>query len=276
MTKIPLIAVILASLVGATPALAEETVTTIGAGMVTCQFFAEEYRKNPVITETLALVWAQGFMLGDQYRPQLPKHTGKEPQRLDPGATESQGSELLQRSPDGESDRCDISALHELPEHVPLPALAQSKFSCALRNTNGKITRYGYVFDSADGQAVVTLQHEGEEAYTYKQSYIAEHRYITLTSTRGFTPGTGFAQTMVIGFHGGNIEIERPRLRSFEGKEQALPSWEASVAVTGSAKWAMNQMLINVATREFARSVRLPAGDVPAFARRGFPDAVLF
>ena len=62
MTKIPLIAVILASLVGATPALAEETVTTIGAGMVTCQFFAEEYRKNPVITETLALVWAQGFM----------------------------------------------------------------------------------------------------------------------------------------------------------------------------------------------------------------------
>ena len=33
-----------------------------------------------------------------------------------------------------------------------------------------------------------------------------------------------------IGFHGGNIEIERPRLRSFEGKEQALPSWEASVA----------------------------------------------
>src|ERR1700733_11469425 len=33
---------------------------------------------------------------------------------------------------------------------------------------------------------------------------------------------------------------------------------------TGSGKWAMNQMLINVATRKFARSVRLPAGDVPA------------
>ena len=62
-----------------------------------------------------------------------------------------------------------------------------------------------------------------------------------------------------IGFHGGNIEIERPRLRSFEGKEQALPSWEASVAEDWLGKWAMNRMLINVATRKFARSVRLPA-----------------
>ena len=34
-------------------------------------------------------------------------------------------------------------------------------------------------------------------------------------------------------------------------------------------KWAMNQMLINVATRKFARSVRLPAGDVPAPAGAG-------
>jgi putative transposase len=67
-----------------------------------------------------------------------------------------------------------------------------------------------------------------------------------------------------IGFHGGKVEIERPRLRDFEGKEQALPSWEAAVAEDWLGKWAMNQMLINVATRKFARSVRLPEGDVPA------------
>ena len=72
-----------------------------------------------------------------------------------------------------------------------------------------------------------------------------------------------------IGFHGGNIEIERPRLRGFEGKERALPSWEAAVAEDWLGKWAMNQMLINVATRKFARSVRLPAGDVPASAGAG-------
>ena len=58
--------------------------------------------------------------------------------------------------------------------------------------------------------------------------------------------------------------ISRSSDQGFEGKEQALPSWEASVAEDWLGKWAMNQMLINVATRKFARSVRLPAGDVPA------------
>src|SRR6266704_1076185 len=72
-----------------------------------------------------------------------------------------------------------------------------------------------------------------------------------------------------IGFHGGKVEIERPRLRDFAGKEQALPSWEAAVAEDWLGKWAMNQMLINVSTRKFARSVRLPEGDVPAPAGAG-------
>jgi putative transposase len=67
-----------------------------------------------------------------------------------------------------------------------------------------------------------------------------------------------------IGFHGGKVEVERPRLRGFDGKEQALPSWEAAIAEDWLGKWAINQMLINVATRKFARSVRLPEGDVPA------------
>jgi putative transposase len=56
-----------------------------------------------------------------------------------------------------------------------------------------------------------------------------------------------------IGFHGGKVEIERPRLRGFDGKEQPIPSWEAAVAEDWLGKWAMNQMLINVSTRERAR-----------------------
>ena len=67
-----------------------------------------------------------------------------------------------------------------------------------------------------------------------------------------------------IGFHGGKVEIARPRLRSFDGKEQALPSWEGAMTEDWLGKWAMNQMLINVSTRKFARSMRLPEGDVPA------------
>jgi putative transposase len=70
-----------------------------------------------------------------------------------------------------------------------------------------------------------------------------------------------------IGFHGGKVEIERPRLRSFDGKELALASWEAAQSEDWLGKWAMNQMLINVSTRKFQRSVRLPEGGVPA--RRG-------
>ena len=67
-----------------------------------------------------------------------------------------------------------------------------------------------------------------------------------------------------IGFHGGKVEIARPRLRGFDGKELALPSWEGALTEDWLGKWAMNQMLINVSTRKFQRSMRLPEGDVPA------------
>jgi putative transposase len=67
-----------------------------------------------------------------------------------------------------------------------------------------------------------------------------------------------------IGFHGGKVEIERQRLRGFDGKEYVLPSWDSAVGEDLLGKWAMNQMLINVSTRRFKRSVRLPEGDVPA------------
>jgi len=67
-----------------------------------------------------------------------------------------------------------------------------------------------------------------------------------------------------IGFHGGKVEVERPRVRGLDGGEYVLPSWESAVGEDLLGKWAMNQMLINVSTRRFKRSVRLPEGDVPA------------
>src|ERR1700692_4002217 len=78
-----------------------------------------------------------------------------------------------------------------------------------------------------------------------------------------------------IGFHGGKLEIERPRLRSFEGKEQALPSGEAAVTEDWLGKWAMNQMLINVSTRKFKRSVRLPEADVASPAGSGLSTSAV-
>src|SRR5665647_219406 len=67
-----------------------------------------------------------------------------------------------------------------------------------------------------------------------------------------------------IGFHGGKIEVDRPRVRARSGAEVALPSWEAAMAEDWLGQWAMNLMLINVSTRKFGRAVRLPGGDVPA------------
>ena len=72
-----------------------------------------------------------------------------------------------------------------------------------------------------------------------------------------------------IGFHGGTVPVNRPRVRSRDGREIALPSWEAARAEDWLGKWAMNLMLINVSTRKFGRAVRLPEGDMPAFAADG-------
>jgi putative transposase len=72
-----------------------------------------------------------------------------------------------------------------------------------------------------------------------------------------------------IGFHGGKVELERPRVRSLAGQELPLPSWDRAVEENWLGQWAMNLMLMNVSTRKFRRAVRLPAGDVPAPAGAG-------
>lgn len=67
-----------------------------------------------------------------------------------------------------------------------------------------------------------------------------------------------------IGFHGGKVTVHRPRVRGYDGREMALPSWTAAQAEDWLGRWAMNLMLINVSTRKLRRAVRLPEGDLPA------------
>ena len=57
-----------------------------------------------------------------------------------------------------------------------------------------------------------------------------------------------------IGFHGGKVTVHRPRVRSFDGHEVALPSWTAAQAEDWLGRWAMNLMLINVSTRKLRRA----------------------
>jgi putative transposase len=86
-------------------------------------------------------------------------------------------------------------------------------------------------------------------------------RHCRSASRRGYRWGRTSGK---IGFHGGKIDIERPRIRARGGKELVLASWERAVAEDWLGAWAMNQMLINVSTRKFRRAMRLPQGDVPA------------
>jgi transposase-like protein len=73
-----------------------------------------------------------------------------------------------------------------------------------------------------------------------------------------------------LGFHGGKVAIERPRVRGRgDGAELSLPSWQAAVAEDWLGRCAMNLMLINVSTRRFGRAVRLPEGDIAAAAGAG-------
>jgi putative transposase len=72
-----------------------------------------------------------------------------------------------------------------------------------------------------------------------------------------------------ISFHGGRVAVRRPRVRSYDGHELALPTWTAARAEDWLGRWAMNLMLINVSTRKLRRAVRLPEGDLPAIAGDG-------
>ena len=65
-----------------------------------------------------------------------------------------------------------------------------------------------------------------------------------------------------IGFHGGKVDVRRPRVRS-DGHEVQLPTWRTAQAEDWLGRWAMNLMLINVSTRKLKRAVRLPEGDLP-------------
>ena len=59
------------------------------------------------------------------------------------------------------------------------------------------------------------------------------------------------------------------------GRNWLCQAGRAAVAQDWLGKWSMNQMLINVATRKFARSVRLPEGDVPAPAGAGLSKSAV-
>src|SRR4051812_13306304 len=69
-----------------------------------------------------------------------------------------------------------------------------------------------------------------------------------------------------IGFHGGKVDIERPRLRGFDGKEHPVPSWEAAVAENRVGEGGAKPEPIKFSTPPFSPPVGLPEGGGAAAA----------
>jgi putative transposase len=71
----------------------------------------------------------------------------------------------------------------------------------------------------------------------------------------------GYADEAELVFGGRRVAVKRPRVRSSDGKEVPLPSWERFAAEDPLSERAVEQMVLGVATRKYARSLEpLPAG----------------
>jgi putative transposase len=71
----------------------------------------------------------------------------------------------------------------------------------------------------------------------------------------------GYADEAELVLGGRRVAVKRPRVRSNEGKEVPLPSWERFATEDPLNERAVEQMVLGVATRKYARSLEpLPAG----------------
>ena len=61
-----------------------------------------------------------------------------------------------------------------------------------------------------------------------------------------------------IGYHGGRVKVQRPRVRDHAGKEVGLESWQVLRDGNLLVEWALNLMVLNVSTRKYHRPVRRP------------------
>ena len=85
-------------------------------------------------------------------------------------------------------------------------------------------------------------------------------RYVHQTERRAFRAGHAVGELV---FGGRRVQVERPRARTVDGDEVTLPSWRAFAAEDPLHERALEQALVGVSTRRYARSLE----DVPAGVR---------
>ena len=101
------------------------------------------------------------------------------------------------------------------------------------------------------GTAALTAMLEAE------RTEIAGPRYARLPTRAAHRAGSAPGE-LVMG--GRRVQVRRPRARTLDGHEVPLPSWTAFAAEDPLAERAVEQMLVGVSTRRYARSLEpLPA-----------------
>jgi hypothetical protein len=111
-----------------------------------------------------------------------------------------------------------------------------------------------FVIDAGTAALAMLLEQERTEAVGPRYAHLPTRR----ARRAGSAPGE-----LVMG--GRRVHVRSPRVRTVDGHEVELPSWAAFAAEDPLRERAVEQMLVGVSTRRYARS--WPSGSVAISAR---------
>jgi len=115
----------------------------------------------------------------------------------------------------------------------------------------------GHLREFVIGAGVAALAAVLEE----ERTQLVGARYAHLPERRGHRAGTAPGE-LVMG--GRRVQVRRPRARTLDGQEMHLPSWTTFGAEDPLHERAVEQMLVGVSTRRYARSLEPLPADLPS------------
>jgi transposase-like protein len=109
-----------------------------------------------------------------------------------------------------------------------------------------------FVITAGTAALAAILEEERTQAVGPKYARLPERSAVRVGTARG---------ELVMG--GRRVQVRRPRARTLDGDEIQLPSWTAFAAEDPLDERAVNQMLVGVTTRRYARSLEPLAAPLP-------------
>lgn len=134
----------------------------------------------------------------------------------------------------------------KLKEVVPTTPTTQLTLADVIR-----ADLHEFVISAGTAALAAVLEHE--------RTQLAGPRYAHLPTRRAHRTGSAPGE-LVMG--GRRVQVRRPRARAVDGRELELPSWRAFAAEDPLHERAVEQMLVGVSTRNYARSLEPMPDDV--------------